>query len=206
MASEQCTARVDAMRDDYLDQLEAIHPEDLIFIDETGTNQAMTSLYAKSPKGQRIYESRPVKRGRLYTVIGAIVLGGMLTTMTVEGGTTTEVFHAFVEHLLCPHLRDGHVVVLDRLPAHRNLQIRAMIEKTGATVLFLPPYSPELNPIELAWSKIKNIIRKMKPRSMTDIDRAVAVALPKVSREDSIGWFEHCGINTRDSDRMHHNL
>ena len=184
------------MRDDYFDQIEDVHPEDLIFIDETGTNQAMTTLYAKAPRGRRVHEAKPVQRGKLYTIIGAIVLGGMLTTMTVEGGTTTEVFHAFIEHLLCPHLRDGHVVVLDRLPAHRNLDIRAMIEEQGAKVVFLPPYSPELNPIEPAWSKIKNIIRNRKPRSLLDIDRAVAVALTTVSHADSIGWFEHCGINT----------
>jgi len=126
--------------------------------------------------------------------------------MTVEGGTVTETFHAFVEHLLCPHLRPGHVVVLDRLPAHRNLQIREMIEDKDARVVFLPPYSPELNPIEPAWSKIKTVIRKKKPRSMMDIDIAVASALPTVLHTDSIGWFEHCGINVHYAVEQHHNL
>ena len=194
------------MRDDYFDTIEDVHPQDLIFIDETGTNQAMTPMYAKAPKGKRVHEARPVKRGKLYTVIGAIVLGGMLTAMTVEGGTVTETFHAFVEHLLCPHLRPGHVVVLDRLPAHRNLQIREMIEDKDARVVFLPPYSPELNPIEPAWSKIKTFIKKKKPRSMMDIDIAVAGALPTVSHTDSIGWFEHCGINVHYTVEQHHNL
>jgi len=194
------------MRDDYFDTIEDVHPQDLIFIDETGTNQAMTPMYAKAPKGKRVHEARPVQRGKLYTVIGAIVLGGMLTAMTVEGGTVTETFHAFVEHLLCPHLRPGHVVVLDRLPAHRNLQIREMIEDKDARVVFLPPYSPELNPIEPAWSKIKTFIKKKKPRSMMDIDIAVAGALPTVSHTDSIGWFEHCGINVHYTVEQHHNL
>ena len=194
------------MRDDYFDTIEDVHPQDLIFIDETGTNQAMTPMYAKAPKGKRVHEARPVQRGKLYTVIGAIVLGGMLTAMTVEGGTVTETFHAFVEHLLCPHLRPGHVVVLDRLPAHRNLQIREMIEDKDARVVFLPPYSPELNPIEPAWSKIKTFIKKKKPRSMMDIDVAVAGALPTVSHTDSIGWFEHCGINVHYTVEQHHNL
>ena len=194
------------MREDYFDAIEDVPPEDLIFIDETGTNQAMTPLYAKAPRGKRVHEARPVQRGKLYTVIGAVVLGGMLTAMTVVGGTKTETFHAFVEHLLCPHLRPGHVVVLDRLPAHRNLEIRAMIEDKFARVVFLPPYSPELNPIEQAWSKLKAFIRKRKPRTLQEIDKAIAAGLPTVSHADTIGWFEHCGINVHHTVEMSHNL
>ena len=198
MATEQNTDRIEALREVYYEAVEKIDPEDLIFIDETGTNQAMTPLYGRAPKGKRLYESRPVQRGRLYTVIGALSLGGMLTVMTVEGGTVTEVFHAFVEHLLCPHLREGHVVVLDNLAAHKNLEIRALIEDKGARVLFLPPYSPELNPIELAWAKLKNTIKKLKPRSLQAIDNAVAKALPHITGEDAAGWFQHCGIEAHN--------
>lgn len=195
MAAEQCTDRVDALRDAYFDEIEQVAPEDLIFIDETGTNQAMTPMYGKAPKGRRLYEVRPVQRGRLYTIIGALGFGGMLTAMCVEGGTTSEVFYAFVDQLLCRHLRPGHVVVLDRLPAHRRKDVRELIEAKGARLILLPPYSPELNPIEQAWSKLKNIIKKHRPRSMHAIDLAVAAALPTVTGQDAKGWFKHCGID-----------
>jgi transposase len=123
----------------------------------------------------------------------------MLTAMTVEGGTVKEVFLAFVEHLLCPHLRVGHVVVLDNLLAHKNLEVRALIEARGARVLFLPPYSPELNPIECAWAKLKAFIKKLKPRTPSAIDDAIERALPTISDADTIGWFEHCGIRVRQN-------
>lgn len=199
IASEQNTDRIEALREAYDETVEAVAPEDLIFIDETGTNQAMTPLYGRAPKGRRLYENRPVQRGRLYTVIGALGLGGLLTVMTVEGSTVTEVFRAFVEHLLCPHLREGHVVVLDNLPAHNNLEIRELIEARSVRVVFLPPYSPELNPIECAWAKIKKIIRELKPRSLQAIDHAVATAIPTINTGDAIGWFEHCGIQVRQT-------
>ena len=185
------------MRELYFETIEGVSPEDLIFIDETGTNSAMTPSYGKSPRGRRLYEAKPVQRGRLYTIIGALSLGGLLTAMTMEGGTTTRVFAAFVEHLLCPHLRPGHVVVLDNLSAHKNLETRAMIEAKGARVVFLPPYHPDLNPIEAAWAKLKNTIKKYRPRSLDAIDQAVAKAIPTITDLDAIGWFEHCGIQVR---------
>ena len=185
------------MREVYFETIESIHPEDLIFIDETGTNSAMTPTYGKSLRGRRLYEAKPVQRGRLYTIIGALSLGGLLTAMTMEGGTTTRVFAAFVEHLLCPHLRPGHVVVLDNLSAHKNLETRAMIEAKGAKVVFLPPYHPDLNPIEAAWAKLKNTIKKYRPRSLDAIDQAVAKAIPTITDVDAVGWFEHCGIQVR---------
>ena len=157
----------------------------------------MTPTYGKSPRGRRLYETKPVQRGRLYTIIGALSLGGLLTAMTVEGGTTFAVFAAFVEHLLCPHLRAGHVVVMDNLIAHKNLKIRELIKDKGARVVFLPPYHPDLNPIEPAWSKLKNTIKKHRPRSLQAIDHAVANAIPTITDLDALGWFEHCGIQVR---------
>ena len=124
-AAEPQRPDVLSCREAWFDAHPDLDPEKLIFIDETGTNSAMTPTYGKSLRGRRLYEARPVQRGRLYTIIGALSLGGLLTAMTMEGGTTTRVFAAFVEHLLCPHLRPGHVVVLDNLSAHKNLETRA---------------------------------------------------------------------------------
>ncbi len=153
----------------------------------------MTPLYGWSKKGKRLHEARPVQRGRLYTVIGAIGMDGMKTIMTVAGGTRSETFEAFVEHLLCPHLRTGHVVVMDNLWAHKTKAVRNLIESKGASVLFLPPYSPELNPIELAWAKLKHFIKKRRPRTHDAIDKAIAWALQKITGQDAKGWFQACG-------------
>ena len=153
----------------------------------------MTPLYGWSKKGQRLSEARPVQRGRLYTVIGALGLDGMKTVMCVEGGTRSETFQAFVQHLLLMHLRPGHVVVMDNLRAHKTQVVRELIESKGASVLFLPPYSPELNPIELAWAKLKHFVKKRRPRNLESIDKAIAWALTTITDKDAKGWFNACG-------------
>src|SRR5918998_3834216 len=113
--------------------------------------------------------------------------------ITVEGATDSEVFEAYVEHFLAPTLEEGQVVVLDGLGAHRSDKVREVIEARGAELLFLPSYSPELNPIEEAFSKIKNILRKLAARTHEALLKAMEEALSKVTPVDAAGWFDHCG-------------
>ena len=115
--------------------------------------------------------------------------------MTVNGATNTEVFRLYVEQFLAPALRPGDVVIMDNLSAHKNRQTLALIEEVGASVVFLPPYSPDFNPIEMMWSKVKNSLRSLEARNVADLDAAIGLALSQVTSKDAIGWFTHSGYS-----------
>lgn len=127
------------------------------------------------------------------TILGAITLEGMKAMMTIEGGTCKDVFVTYVEELLVPTLIPGDYVVLDNLGAHRCRRALDAIRSAGATPVFLPPYSPELNPIELAWSKLKQLLRDAKARTREALDEAIASALPRITTDDALAWFRHRG-------------
>jgi transposase len=132
-----------------------------VFVDESGFHTSMTRLRARAPKGKRAYGKVPRNRGKNTTLIASITLeGGMGESMSIEGATDSEAFEAYVEHFLTPSLCEGQVVVLDRLGAHRTDRVKQLIEGRGADLVFLPSYSPEMNPIEEAFSKIKQLVRK----------------------------------------------
>ena len=157
-------------------------------MDESGFHTSMTRLRARAPKGERAYGKVPRNRGKNTTLIAAITLeGAMGDSMTVEGATDAEAFEAYVEHFLAPSLCEGQVVVLDGLGAHRTQRVTELIEARGAQLLFLPSYSPDLNPIEEAFSKIKALVRKAGARVREAIGRALATVTP----EDAAGWFAH---------------
>lgn len=153
----------------------------------------MTRDYARAPKGVRVYERVPRNRGTVTAIIGALSIDGVEAVMTNEGATTAEVFSRFVREHLLPVLRPGDLVIMDNLGAHHATGIRAAIEASRAHVLYLPPYSPELNPIELCWSKIKQTLRSWSARSLTSLRDAIHDAAALVSASDAIGWFTHCG-------------
>ena len=154
----------------------------------------MTRLRARAPKGQRAYGKVPRNRGKNTTLIAAITLeGAMSQPMSVEGATDALAFEAYVEHFLAPSLCEGQVVVLDGLGAHRTEKVRELIERRGADVVFLPSYSPDLNPIEEAFSKIKQLVRKEGQRVREALVEAIARALAAVTAEDAAGWFAHAG-------------
>ena len=167
-----------------------------MFLDESGSNIAMTREYARSAEGERAHDKVPRNRGTVTTMLGAITLEGMTAMMTVEGGTTSEVFETFVEELLVPTLEHGDYVILDNLGAHKSARALDAIRAAGAIPVFLPPYSPELNPIELAWAKLKNILREAKARTREALDEAIARALDLISVEDALGWFRHCDLRS----------
>ena len=126
------------------------------------------------------------------TILGAMSLRGMIATMTIEEATDTDIFLAYVEHVLCPALHPGDVVVMDNLSSHKVQGVQQRIEKCGAEVLYLPPYSPDLNPIEKAWSKLKQLLRSTKARRNEMLDQAITEALLLISPDNAKAWFRLC--------------
>ena len=165
----------------------------LVFVDESGTHISMDRLRSRAPRGERAYGQVPKNRGKNLTLIASMSLYGMGESMCIEGATDAEAFELYVEHFLAPNLTEGQVVVLDKLGAHRPTRIRELIEARGAELVFLPSYSPDLNPIEEAFSKIKNILRKLGARTHQALLDAMEEALCKVTPSDAAGWFDHCG-------------
>jgi len=165
----------------------------LKFIDESGVNISMTRLYGRAPRGQRVVGSAPQNYGENITMLGALSAQGLSALMTVDGATDSDVFAAFVREVLSPTLREGDIVVLDNLGAHRSAAARKAVEARGARLVFLPPYSPDLNPIERCWSKIKTALRAAKARTREALEEAIKQAIAAVSASDARAWFKHCG-------------
>ncbi|HUQ31615.1 MAG TPA: IS630 family transposase [Pyrinomonadaceae bacterium] len=166
-----------------------------VFVDETAVNTAMTRRYGRAPRGERAHDSAPRNYGAHTSVIGAMGLRGLVATLAVEGAVDTLCFDAYVERVLAPRLRRGDVVVLDNLTAHRASRIEEVAERRGAQVLWLAPYSPDFNPIEQCWSKIKSYLRGAKARTAQALDEALAQAIRLVTKSDIRGWFKHCGYS-----------
>ena len=156
----------------------------------------MTRLYGRAKSGQRVVDDAPAGHWGTTTMISSIRIDGSTTCMVVDGATNKDVFGAYVLHILLPTLRVGDIVVMDNLSAHKDKQTVAMIESVGAKVWFLPPYSPDLNPIEKIWSKVKQYLRSIKARSQDALIQAIADALDYVSAQDAAGWFESCGYRS----------
>jgi transposase len=167
--------------------------------DESGFNTSMTRLRARAPRGKRAYGKVPRNRGKNTTLIAASTLqGGMGESMTLEGATDALAFETYVEHVLAPSLSEGQVVVLDKLGAHRTDRVRELIEARGAELVLLPSYSPDLNPIEEAFSKIKHLVRKAGARLREALEEAIGRALAAVTIEDAAGWYVHAGYWPQD--------
>jgi transposase len=155
----------------------------------------MTRLRGRSPKGERLVCHAPHGHWRTTTMISSVRLDGTTACMTIEGATNTEVFHAYVREVLVPYLRPGDIVVMDNLGAHKNERTIALIEQSGAEVRFLPACSPDLNPIEMMWSKVKALLRKAQSRIHPDLLHAIASALNAVTPQDAPGWFAAFGYS-----------
>lgn len=171
----------------------------MVFLDETGTHVAMTRQRAWSPVGERAYDVVVRNRGTVLTVLGAIALDGVRALMTVEGGTSRDVFLRFVREHLRASLRVGDVVVMDNLSAHHVREVRQEIESVGASVLFMPAYSPEMNPIEICWAKLKALVRAGRVTTQRELDGCVRRAAAAVRRSDLAGWFRHCGYRSQSA-------
>lgn len=154
----------------------------------------MTPTYARAPRGQRAYAVTRRNYGKNVTLLAGLRLGAMQAPMVIEGATTTAVFEAYVEHVLAPTLEPGDVILLDNLAAHKSNHARRLIEAQGAHLLFLPAYSPDLSPIEHAFSKIKQFLRRAKAQTFDALLQAITQALDSVSWSDTLGWFTDCGF------------
>jgi transposase len=171
-----------------------VDPERLVFVDEMGVHTSLAPLYGYSRKGERVHLQVPRNRGMNTTLLASItLLGGMGETMAVEGSTNQEVFEAYVEHVLAPTLGAGKVVVMDNLSAHKPARVRELIEERGCELIYLPAYSPELNPIEEAFSKIKGHLRRAGARRKEALLEVLGESLSAVSSGDARGYFQHAG-------------
>ncbi len=165
----------------------------LVFVDEMGTNTSLSPLYAWALRGQRARCSVPRNRGPNTTLLSSMTCEGMGASLTVEGATDHVVFETYVEQVLGPTLRCGQVVVMDNLSAHKGERIKGIIEQRGSQLVYLPAYSPDLDPIEEAFSKIKRLVRKAEARTREALVEAIGLALSAVSSRDARNFFEHCG-------------
>ena len=152
----------------------------------------MTRLYARAPGGARVHEGTPEGDWQILTILGAMSIRGMIAAMTIEAATDGEIFLAFLDEVLCPALHPGDVVVMDNLSSHKVDGVRQRIENCQAELLYLPPYSPHLNPIEKAWSKLKQILRQAKARTVDALDQTITIALPEISPTNALAWFRLC--------------
>jgi transposase len=173
----------------------AVEPERLIFVDECGTHTSLAPIYGYAPKGERLYLSVPRSRGKNTTLLSSMTIEGMGPSLAVEGATTARVFETYIEKVLVPTLHKGRIVVMDNLSAHRPKGIRELIESRGCELLYLPSYSPDYNPIEEAFAKIKNLLRKAAARTKEALVEAIGVALSAISPKDARGFFEHAGYH-----------
>jgi transposase len=172
---------------------EEVDPQQFVFVDEMGTNTSLSVLRAWSQRGQRACCSVPRNRGSNTTLLSSMSVEGMGPSLAVEGATTGAVFEAYVERVLSPMLCAGQVVVMDNLTAHKGDRVKELIEERGCELLYLPPYSPDFNPIEEAFAKIKGILRKAEARSREALIGAIGKAISAVTAQDARGFFEHCG-------------
>jgi len=182
-----------ALRQAYLDRAASIPAERFVFIDESGATTNMTRTRGRAPRGERVHGSAPHGHWQVTTMIGAIRLSGITAAMTVDSPTDSDVFRTFVEHVLVPTLRPGDIVVMDNLSPHKASGVAEMIAAAQAELWYLPPYSPDYNPIEQCWSKIKEFLRSAKARTQRALERAIARALRCVRASDARGWFKECG-------------
>lgn len=192
-ATERDTPRVQQARLTYGEHLAAVDVQRLKFVDEAGVNLALTRLYGRALAGARAVGSMPRNYGANVTLLGALGPTGLDALMTVDGATDGNVFQAFVEQVLCPTLQAGDVVVMDNLRAHKVAGIAEAIAHRGARLLYLPPYSPDLSPIEQCWSKLKAYLRRAGARTREALEEAIADAMESITAADALAWFAHCG-------------
>ena len=182
-------------RMDYIDTVSEIDPNDLVFLDESGANLGMTSDYARVEGGQRAKMPKPFDTGEKFSVIGAISMTGIVAMMYIASAVNGNIFKTYIEQLLLPKLRRGQFVIFDNVNFHKSKELIELIESVGVKVVFLPPYSPDLSPIEKMWSKIKEILKRKKPRSKAEFHDSLLEAIMSVNDDDFEEWYESCGYS-----------
>ena len=172
-----------------------IDPNRLVFIDESGANITLVPRYGRAPKGQRCHGSQPRGHYRHLTLFASLSLAGIDAPMILEGAADRAAFRVYVERVLVPTLRPGQIVILDNLSVHKQPALRHAIESVGCRVLFLPTYSPDFNPIEQAFAKIKQLLRRAQAHTTEALQEAIAQAIDRVTPTDAHGFFRGCGYS-----------
>jgi len=190
--------RNEVARATWREDVATVPPKDLVFLDETGSHLGYTPTHARAPRGQRAYATAPANRGENKTVVAALTLAGVGPLLRFDGAMNTGRFEGYVRHFLAPTLRPGQVVIADNLSAHHRPAVRAAIEARGARFLPLPAYSPDFNPIEQAFSKVKQSLRRAHARTDDDLRAATWAAFAAITPADATGWFTHCGYPPDD--------
>lgn len=192
-AQEQDTPQVQAQRQEFKEKVASVELDHLIYVDETGATTAMTRRYGRAPQGERVIGTVP-NHWHTTTLISAVRLGGVGPSLAFEGATDTQAFQTYVEQVLVPELQAGDVVIWDNLQPHKNVEVVRAITQAQAEVVPLPPHSPDLNPIEKMFSKVKEKLRSLAARTTEGVYQAMGTALEKVTPKDIVGWFQSCDL------------
>lgn len=179
--------------DNFVDEIRDVPAKRLVFVDEAGSNAAMTPTHGRAPAGTRVVESRGFKRAANISMVGFVLLGHAMEVTSKKGAYNGMSFSDWVQRCLVPNLNRGDVVVMDNVRFHKNKAVKAAIRAAGAFLVFQPPYSPEFNPIEEAWSKLKHLLRRAKARTTEDLHAAIQRAAAAIAHSDLVGWFAHAG-------------
>lgn len=192
-AKEQERLDVIEKRENFIDAIADIDPLDIIVLDEAGADLGMTTDYSRADGGKRAKAPRPFVIDKKFSIVGAISILGIVAMMYVEKSINKDIFVNYIEQLLLPKLKKGQYVIMDNARIHKSDAIVSLIESVGARVVFLPPYSPDLSPVEKMWSKAKDVLKKLMPRTIADFHNALVMALDTINEEDCEGWFDACG-------------
>jgi len=167
--------------------------EKFVFVDECSTNISLAPIYARAPRGERARGKAPKNWGKNVSLLCAIDSEGVKSSMSVEGAVDSKAFESYIEYFLAPRLERGQIVVMDNLSSHKSKRVQQLLEDAGCELLFLPPYSPDMNPIEEAFSKLKSILRKVQARTKEALVEATGRALEEITPEDIHGFYTDCG-------------
>jgi transposase len=192
-ASERDTPRVRRARRSFCRRTAGLAAKRFVFVDESGVNITLARRYARAPGGERAHGTAPINWSHNVSLIGALSTAGVVAAMSVVGSTDAEVFCAYLREVLAPQLKARDIVVMDNLSVHKVREVRRIISARGARLMYLPPYSPDLSPIEHCWSKVKTYLRSRAARSYEALDEAITEALSKITVENAQSWFKHCG-------------
>lgn len=192
-ASERDSERVRRARRRFCRRTARLPARRLVFVDESGVNITLARRYGRAPGGQRAHGTRPINWSHNVSLIGALSTAGVVAVMSVAGSTDAAAFCTYLRQVLAPRLGARDVVVMDNLSVHKVREVRRIVSGSGARLLYLPPYSPDLSPIEQCWSKVKTYLRSRAARSYEALDEAITEALSKITVENARAWFKHCG-------------
>ena len=182
----------------FADAVKTVEACKVIVVDECGTHIGMTPLYARAARGQRAFDTTIRNYAHNLTLLSGLRLTGLDASMVIEGPVNTAIFEAYVEQVLCPVLHSGDIVLMDNLSCHKGPRVEALIAQRGASILWLPSYSPDFSPIEHAFSKLKTFLRQAKAQTLDALIEAITQGLLTISDRDAIGWFTDCGFLNLD--------